>query len=298
MAKPISNPGKGQAKGLKDENAFLAVTGAAQGATPDAGGPASEQEPASSQGILNSNGIDTGSNGADQSTPGNVNLPDTVSPGNQSPVIGQDPDGGTVLNAPRDNGIDPPVIGNPDGDPTPPVIIPGPTPPPLDVLLGTDGADVLIGTPGAEIIDGRGGNDVLVSTGGRDHLLGGDGDDYIVITHPNVGKISGGSGEDTLVLSQGLDLDLGAIAPRTDSIEKLDLSGGGANDVTLELADLLNMTDDGQLTIIGGPQDSIQADFSGHQVEHSFHAGYDIYTVDNGLAELIVKNTIDQEIVS
>lgn len=71
-----------------------------------------------------------------------------------------------------------------------------------DSLTGTEQDDVITGAGGYDSINGRGGNDRIVGNG---VLSGGDGDDLLVLTQPNSANpgsvTSGGAGYDTLDLT-------------------------------------------------------------------------------------------------
>ncbi|SVE00010.1 uncharacterized protein METZ01_LOCUS452864, partial [marine metagenome] len=72
-----------------------------------------------------------------------------------------------------------------------------------DVIFGDDGADTLSGGPGSDSLDGGAGNDKLIADEGNDVLDGGSGDDLIDLTNMTSFPefISGGSGEDTLLMA-------------------------------------------------------------------------------------------------
>ena len=65
---------------------------------------------------------------------------------------------------------------------------------------GTSGNDSLTGTSSANIMVGGRGNDTLVGNGGADVLRGGQGDDVLAVSDPNVRRVVGGNGFDTLRL--------------------------------------------------------------------------------------------------
>ena len=97
-------------------------------------------------------------------------------------------------------------------------------------VLGTDGNDDLNANGGATVVLAGAGNDVLNIDGfGETDLL----------------SFDGGTGTDTLRLNgAGLSLDLSTLPDtRLSSIERIDLSGSGANSLTLTRLDLLNLSE-------------------------------------------------------
>ena len=124
-------------------------------------------------------------------------------------------------------------------------------------LLG-DGADnTLYGTVGSELIQGFAGNDFINGGLGADQLQGDAGDDRLVFD-PNDTVIDGGSDFDTLLLRGDgivLDFDL-AISDNLAGFEQIDLSGPGANAVSLGIADVLDLSDTNLLRIIGSAGDT------------------------------------------
>jgi VCBS repeat-containing protein len=131
-----------------------------------------------------------------------------------------------------------------------------------DTYLGSD----LNGTAAAEVFIGTDGNDSIAGGGGADAFSSGAGDDAIHLGAPDSSdssflKINGGSGFDTLILD-GSDMTLNLSAPGTGSrvmgIEQIDLGGSGNNALTLNLRDVLNISDtSNRLFVTGDAGDSV-----------------------------------------
>ncbi|SFE65026.1 integrin alpha [Nitrosomonas sp. Nm166] len=111
------------------------------------------------------------------------------------------------------------------------------------VIRGTPGDDVLTGTPGAERFEAGDGNDRMIGRGGADEFLGEAGDDYIRVSDLDFESMDGGSGNDTLALGNGLNLNLTDMAGKITGIETIRLFGTGDNTLTLTAADVLNLSD-------------------------------------------------------
>ena len=99
---------------------------------------------------------------------------------------------------------------------------------------------------------GRGGN--------REHAhhRAGAGDDLIEIGDLSFLSIDGGSGDDTLGLDGALlDLDLTGLGSSViEGIERIDLTGSGNNSLTLEINDLLQLSDETNELFVAGSADS------------------------------------------
>ena len=145
---------------------------------------------------------------------------------------------------------------------------------------GTVGNDVIEGNANSEILLGGLGNDTISGNGGADVINGGAGDDIIILSgdggigsfvdnvtalqsgpsDSHLASVDGGSGEDVLVLD-GADivLDFANIdAGRIEGIEQIDITGNGDNSLTLDLADVLDLSDtSNQLTITGDAGDTV-----------------------------------------
>jgi hypothetical protein len=141
-----------------------------------------------------------------------------------------------------------------------------------DILLATivspsdSGSSELFGGEGDDQLTVFGGDGNLLDGGpGRDIVRGGSGADTLVIdANDLIGPgttISGGPSTslalDTLVFD--FDLDLTAIAnERIANIERMDLTSGNSNSLTMNLGDVLAATDaDDTLIVEGDGSDSV-----------------------------------------
>jgi hypothetical protein len=105
----------------------------------------------------------------------------------------------------------------------------------------TTGA-TLTGSAAADRLIGNSGNDTLNGGGGADVLYGGMGDDVISATDNAFLRIDGGTGTD--ILKMGFSLNLGGLGDsKLQGIEIVDLTGGGANTLSLTALEVLNMTE-------------------------------------------------------
>jgi VCBS repeat-containing protein len=112
-----------------------------------------------------------------------------------------------------------------------------------------------------EVIAGTDGNDHLDgSQGGHITLQGGAGDDTLVVVDQNFASVEGGTGTDTLLWGGGdASIDLGNLADRVHDIEVIDLNDTSAVALTLNLADVVDITETGNDTLIikGDDKDTV-----------------------------------------
>ncbi|MCE0908427.1 BapA/Bap/LapF family large adhesin [Pseudomonas kurunegalensis] len=112
-----------------------------------------------------------------------------------------------------------------------------------------------------EVIAGTDGNDHLDgSQGGHITLQGGAGDDTLVVVDQNFASVEGGTGTDTLLWDGGdASIDLGNLADRVHDIEVIDLNDTSAVALTLNLADVVAITETGNDTLIikGDDKDTV-----------------------------------------
>ncbi|MFJ4441846.1 BapA/Bap/LapF family large adhesin [Pseudomonas sp. NPDC089422] len=113
----------------------------------------------------------------------------------------------------------------------------------------------------SEVIAGTDGNDHLVgSQGGHITLEGGAGNDTLEVVDQNFTSVDGGTGTDTLLWGGGdASIDLGTLADRIHNIEVIDLNDTSAVALTLNLADVVAITETGNdmLIIKGDDKDSV-----------------------------------------
>jgi len=160
-----------------------------------------------------------------------------------------------------------------------------------------DEGRVAVGTSDADFIAGTDHNDSLTGAGGADVLLGYGGDDTLTVSNTGFARIDGGEGHDTLVLSgTGLHLDFNNIASDVvTNIETIDITGTGANTITLTAQDVLDLSSTtDKLYVNGDGDDTVEAYgfviTSDHETVGSIT--YNIYT--NGSSIL----AMDQEITT
>ncbi len=162
---------------------------------------------------------------------------------------------------------------------------------------GTNGRDVLIGTSANDMLVGGEDDDLLVGNGGADILIGGPGDDILVVTDTDFTRVSGGDGYDTLYLNTA-DVTLSLTGSRADNItgiETLDITGSGANTLTLNKDGASHQAGaSGELTIIGNFDDSVYLgsgwSFIGTDVVGADTFG--IYTYDEASVAVKVHQSI------
>jgi len=165
----------------------------------------------------------------------------------------------------------------------------------LTITIG--GYDAINSSDGTYVGDSN--NDILEGTVAAETLNGGSGDDILVYNGNDT--IDGELGEDTLLLDSNRILDFENISDDIANIERIDL-GEGYQNITLDLDDILNMTDsDKKLDISGDTNDSVildNSDGAWTQVDTSTKAGFDQYTATDGsgnTATIFIEQEIQVE---
>lgn len=162
-------------------------------------------------------------------------------------------------------------------------------------FLGTPGADNLAaGTAAAESFVAGDGNDLMIGGGGLDVFHGGAGDDMIKVSKFGFRSVDGGAGNDTLaVTGSGLTLDLVKTRGQIDGIETIDLTGSGNNTLSVNLLDLLNLSDTSNtLKIDGNAGDSITELDSGW-IDGGMSGDYHAYVRDAAILLVGINVTTD-----
>jgi Ca2+-binding RTX toxin-like protein len=119
-------------------------------------------------------------------------------------------------------------------------------------------ANHLTGNARANVLSGGEGDDTLIGLGGADTLSGGGGNDALWFDPIDL-SIDGGPGLDTLHLGgAGTVLNL-STSSMLHSIERIDLTGTGNNQLVLSAAAVVNLSEIDALSVFGNAGDSIVA---------------------------------------
>ncbi|MFT7433510.1 MAG: hypothetical protein ACI9TY_001145, partial [Alphaproteobacteria bacterium] len=110
---------------------------------------------------------------------------------------------------------------------------------------------------GTDKLYGEEGNDYIDGGLGSDELYGGDGNDTLVFD-ANDTVIDGGNGNDTLLITDSSSpVDFGQFG--MNSIEAVDMNDGTVTTLQLNAADVLRISDTGQMMISGDTGDIVDA---------------------------------------
>ncbi len=130
--------------------------------------------------------------------------------------------------------------------------------------IDSDTAHVSITTVQGSVITGTSANEILIGGDGDDLLIGGGGND----------TFNGGTGYDTLLTYDTIDFS------KVQNIEEINL-GDGAQNISLALSDVVNITDaDNELFITGDSSDNVTLQNSDNwsQATSQTVAGFNDYT--------------------
>ncbi|MCA9010383.1 MAG: FG-GAP repeat protein [Planctomycetaceae bacterium] len=167
-----------------------------------------------------------------------------------------------------------------------------------ETQIGGGTASSLTAVNGAarDVLIGGGGNDILISDGGPDVLIGGEGNDILAIPDANFSstrRIVGGTGTNTLRLDgSGISLDLTTIRDnRIQSINVIDIVGNGANTLTLNKQEVLNISSHSNTLIVRrGPDDIVNPGTGWVQIADEWIGGSTFEVFSQGAATLKIQS--------
>jgi hypothetical protein len=171
--------------------------------------------------------------------------------------------------------------------------------PSADSVTGDGGNNALGGGSGVNTIVGGVGDDILTGGAGADTIDAGAGDDAIVFDAADntVGdtvtvNVDGGVGFDTLLVA---DTSGGLNFSNVENVEKIDLNANEAQEVTLSLDDVLDMTTTTDpihvLEITGGTDDVVT--LTGVDSGDWAFSGGGLFT--NGVDQVMIVNSTDPD---
>ena len=146
-------------------------------------------------------------------------------------------------------------------------------------LQGGGGQDWLDGGLGQDTLSAGGGNDTLIRVSESDLLIPGSGDDRIIVFETSfLSPLSGGTGQDTLVL-EGSDLTLDLTQLTKESLielEAIDITGSGTNTLITDFDNLLPLiASSNKLKVTGNSDDKLELDedwkWQGTYPDHYHH---------------------------
>ncbi|MRT56706.1 hypothetical protein GJV11_11335, partial [Enterobacteriaceae bacterium RIT693] len=167
-------------------------------------------------------------------------------------------------------------------------------------INGTAGNDVLSGADGmSEHISAGAGDDLILHVGTGDQVSAGDGNDTIEIVQTNFTSIDGGTGFDTLLLADGINLDYNSPGTGTlANIERIDMgTGDTGSNLTLTASEVVAITDGNDtLQITGEANDTLHVAGAVNTGATQQIEGitYDVYSFGNATL-LIEENTVKVE---
>ncbi|WP_020157975.1 retention module-containing protein [Methylobacter marinus] len=179
----------------------------------------------------------------------------------------------------------------------------------MEGVIGSDYDDTLTGSGGNDLLIGGAGNDTLDGGAGQDTLIGGEGNDVLVYDANDLlggGVVyQGSAGDDTLRFDgAGQSLDLTSVDnAKIQGIENIDLTGAGDNALTLNVQDVLDLSDSSNtLMIQGNAGDTVTAvgDWTAGGAQDIGGQTYETYTHVNGVdtATLLINADVDTTIVT
>lgn len=135
----------------------------------------------------------------------------------------------------------------------------------------------------------RGSGSVFFTNEGTGTVNGTAGDDLIMY-NPGLSSVDGKGGTDTLrVMNSGADIKVGTDI-ELKGVEAINLHNNGADKLSLNVADILNISDTGVLTVTGDAVDEVKlsGDYTQGANVHQGNTTFASYTAGNG-AQLLVE---------
>ena len=145
-------------------------------------------------------------------------------------------------------------------------------------------ANHIKGNAGADTLSGAAGNDTLDGGSANDLLLGGTGNDVLLWGANANDRFDGGGGIDKLRTAVSLNLTLVKNA-NIKSIEQIDLSPAGKQKLTLDVSDVLDLSESSNtIKVLGAKGDSV--DIIESFTRGSASNGFRTYTVGSGILQV------------
>jgi serralysin len=148
----------------------------------------------------------------------------------------------------------------------------------IENATGGSGADRIVGNNATNIVNGGAGNDTIDGGSGADKVSGGNGND--IIAWGSGDAINGGTGTDNLKMTSS-SLNLVPLSRKVLEVEQIDLRGGVKGTLTLNRADVLEMSSDtNNIRIFGDSGEKV--DIVGSFTRGSVSAGFRTYNLGGG----------------
>jgi Ca2+-binding RTX toxin-like protein len=145
-------------------------------------------------------------------------------------------------------------------------------------------ANDIKGNAGNDTLDGAGGNDTLDGGSGNDLLLGGSGSDRLIWTGNISDRFDGGTGTDTLSTAGNLNLTRVANS-NVKNVERIDLGADGAQKLTLNSSDVLDLSGSTNTIKVLGTSDDV-VDIVGSFTRGSRSGDFRSYKVGTGILQV------------
>jgi Ca2+-binding RTX toxin-like protein len=183
----------------------------------------------------------------------------------------------------------------------------------IDTIDGGDGNDLVLGGRDNDNLSGGNNDDTLIGGEGNDQLSGGTGNDVLIVDADDFfagGSIVGGAGTDTLTVGDnGMSVNL--TVNYVQSIERVNLTGNGANSLTLTVDDVVRLNENTntfsgagwedlkaetkQFVVDGETGDSVISSIGTWTAAGTTYHDGQVYAIFNsGLAQLLIDMDISR----